>query len=425
MIHYGVVWHPTTDNLGDDLLALAAMRLLPKVDCVLDGDRLDAPIAGMTAEDRVITLLAGNVFRQIHHWPPERHIVPVCVGMHFSQESVWGVPLSELDGEGLAWLKQLAPIGCRDDATFARLQQLRLPVEMTACLTLTLSSNADKPEEPYICCVDVPDEVESVLRQTAKDIDVRTMTHQRRGYDVDFDRRMQHAQWMVDTYAGAQLLITRRLHAAMAGVALGVPTLLLYNSDYEDVTRFAPMDQMIRHMPVDAFVDMVRSGGFSSAWENPACVKVWREKVLAFVQAGLERAMTGEMSCITEEAAEAWRKRCLLRLADKSERKIRRLEREQLATLHEKFSQLMREDQAKMVLLEVLDEKSVQQALARVARNRLLRKLPWYKRPLAWLDMVSHPELTESLAQNLRETLAGIGWPESGSMPAAGECDKT
>ena len=27
MVHYGVVWHPATDNLGDDLQALAAMRL--------------------------------------------------------------------------------------------------------------------------------------------------------------------------------------------------------------------------------------------------------------------------------------------------------------------------------------------------------------------------------------------------------------
>lgn len=424
MVRYGVVWHPTTDNLGDDLQTLAAMRLLPRVDCVLDGEQLDNPIPGIAAEDRVITLLSGNVFRKIHRWPPEKHIVPVCVGMHFSQESVWGVPLSELDGEGLAWLKQFTPIGCRDHSTRELLRKLGLPVEMTACLTLTLASDAEKPQEKYICCVDVPDEVESVLRQTAQDVDVRIMTHQRRGYEMDFDRRMQHAQWMVDTYAGAQLLITRRLHAAMAGVALGVPTLLLYNSDYEDVTRFAPMDQMIRHMPVDEFVETVRRGGFAGAWENPACVQMWRERALTFVRTGLEQAQRCAASSLKDADVDAWRRRCLMRLADKSERKIRRLEREQLATLHEKFSQLMREDQAKMALLEVLDEKPVQRALARVARNRLLRRLPWHKRPMAWLDMLRNPELTAPLAQNLREVLAGIGWPESNDA-VQGEYDKT
>ena len=104
MVHYGVVWHPATDNLGDDLQALAAMRLMPRVEQVLDGENLHAPIPGVKDGDRVVTLLSGNVYRRCDHWPPEKHIVPVCVGMHFSKESVWGVPLTELDGAGLHWL---------------------------------------------------------------------------------------------------------------------------------------------------------------------------------------------------------------------------------------------------------------------------------------------------------------------------------
>lgn len=40
-MRYGVIWHPASRNLGDDLQALAAGRLLPRIDTVLDGERLD------------------------------------------------------------------------------------------------------------------------------------------------------------------------------------------------------------------------------------------------------------------------------------------------------------------------------------------------------------------------------------------------
>ena len=34
MTRYAVTWRPRSDNLGDDLLTLAASRLLPRVDTV-------------------------------------------------------------------------------------------------------------------------------------------------------------------------------------------------------------------------------------------------------------------------------------------------------------------------------------------------------------------------------------------------------
>ena len=196
MVRYGVVWHPMTDNLGDDLQALAAMRLMPRVDHVLDGEQLDAALPGLADDDRVVTLMSGNVFRRIDHWPPEKHIVPVCAGMHFSQESVWGVRTADIDGAGLRWLQAFAPIGCRDTQTHDMLRGMGLPVELNGCLTLTLDAAAEKLRENYICCVDVPQEVVDVLRHAAKEkgIDVRSMTHQRLGQEYDFNRRMQHAQ---------------------------------------------------------------------------------------------------------------------------------------------------------------------------------------------------------------------------------------
>ena len=413
MVHYGVVWHPATDNLGDDLQALAAMRLMPRVEHVLDGENLHAPIPGVKDGDRVVTLLSGNVYRRCDHWPPEKHIVPVCVGMHFSKESVWGVPLTELDGAGLHWLKSFAPIGCRDKSTRDMLYSMGLPVEMNGCVTLTLKSSRKEPRGNYICCVDVPDEVVDVLTQAVKPhgIEVRRMTHQNRSFEADFERRMEHAQWMVDAYAGAQLVVTRRLHAAMAGVAVDTPTLLLYHASYESVESFAPMDGMINSMPVEDYIEKIRQGGWQQPEPNPDAVSEWRKRIRHFIASAMERAETCPMSPVTDEEAAQWRLAMLTRMAERAETKIRRLELDNYTALHEKFSLLMREDHVRASVGELLEEKPVQQALRHIARMRKVRILPWYKRPAAYVRLAAGKDECQDPVAAVREELGTIGWP--------------
>lgn len=93
MIQYALAWQPQSDNLGDDLRTYAAMQLLPRIDRVLDADNLDAPIPDLSDDDRLVTLISGNVLRENTHWLPEKHIAPVCVGVHLSQEDVGASPL--------------------------------------------------------------------------------------------------------------------------------------------------------------------------------------------------------------------------------------------------------------------------------------------------------------------------------------------
>ncbi len=92
MIYYGLTWRPRPDNLGDDLVALAALQQLPRVDTVLDADALDAALPGLGDGDRLALLCPGLFLRASAHWPPERHIAPVCVGVHLSSEDAWGLP---------------------------------------------------------------------------------------------------------------------------------------------------------------------------------------------------------------------------------------------------------------------------------------------------------------------------------------------
>lgn len=411
MVVYGAIWHPESDNLGDDLKALAARSLLPRVDVVLDGERLDEA-EGVSPDARLVTILCGNMYRRADHWPPDPRMAPVCVGLHFSSENAWGVPLSRLGGAGLQFLRTWAPIGCKDESTRKLLEKLGLPCEVTGCMTLTLPRPEVHPAEKYVCCVDAPEEIVKLLTPMAasEGVQVRTMTHQRRGEPGTYERRMEAAQQMVDAYAGAMFVITRRLHCAMACLAVGTPVLLLYNEYYEDISRFAPMDGMVRAMPSEAFAAQLRQEGFPQAWENPPEAAQWREKLLERVKRGLAYAETAPLANPTQEAAAAWRETVREDMISYSLGKLRRLELEQVERLHEKFSLLLREDGVRTVLEDVLEEKAVHRALAKVNRRRELKKLPLLQRPSAWLKMIRQKE-PAPLIEQVEAEVATLGWP--------------
>lgn len=412
MIQYAIAWQPHSDNLGDDLRTLAAMELLPRVDRVLDADCLDAPLEDLGAEDRVIALLSGNVLRETCHWLPEKHIAPVCVGVHLSREDVWGIPFEKLDGAGKAYMAGCAPIGCRDARTVALMEHIGVPYRLTGCLTLTLK----RPKvhtQSYICCVDAPAEVVSTLRNYAAGMTVEEMTHQLSEPSQDFETRMANVRRVLRIYAGARFVVTRRLHCAMACLAIGTPVMLLYNSDYEDVTRFAPMDQMVRTMPVEAFVRQLQQSGMPDAWTNPMGVDQWQEKLHTAVQQGLEAAETMPLPIVPEEVAQVWRTQRLRQLAVSSAGKIHRLEQQQYAALHEKFSFILREDSAKSVLTAMLEEPEVRLALQKAAQRKLIRSHPWGQRLKVWLQLKRGKVQAEDLYAQAMEQLQLLGWPES------------
>ena len=412
MIQYAIAWQPQSDNLGDDLRTYAAMQLLPRIDRVLDADCLDAPLTGLGEDDRVVALLSGNVLRENTHWLPEKHIAPVCVGVHLSQEDVWGIPFTQLEGEGKAYLAASAPIGCRDERTVKLLEQAGIPHTLTGCLTLTLKRPQVRTQH-YVCCVDVPKEAVQTLRTYAAGCDVQELSHQLDNPTADFDARMENVRQMLRIYAGARFVITRRLHCAMACLAIGTPVLLLYNSDYEDVTRFAPMDQMVRTMPVEAFIAQLKQNGMPESWTNPMGHEHWQEKLTAAVKEGIQAAETMSLPIIPDAQAQAWRTRRLRQLAVSSAGKIHRLEQQQLTALHEKFSFILREDSAKSVLITMLNEPEVRLALQKAARRKLLRSYPLHRRPLAWLQMKQGKISPEDWHAQAMEQLQLLGWPES------------
>ncbi len=414
MIQYAVAWHPASDNLGDDLRALAASQLLPRVDFALDADRPDALPEGLGADDRLVTLFTGAFLRSSAHWPPQGQIAPVYAGVHFSAEDTWGLPFEALDGAGRDFLTAYPPLGCRDERTLRLMEAAGIPCRLTACVTLSLQRPQTAKAAPYVCCVDVPEQVTSALREFAPGVNtaVREMTHQLSSPSRNFEERMAHARQVAQTYAGAAFVVTRRLHCALVCLAVGTPVVLLYNSGYEDVSRFAPMDAMVRTQPVEDFVAEVYRNGFPVAWRNPEGVKRWQDAIRSAVREGVAAAEAMSLPLVSPDAARAWREKRLEDTLHAAEEKIHRLEQEHYEGLHEKFSLLMREDASKTALSSLLREPELERALRRLSWRRVLMAQPWYKRPLTlWmLWRGQHP--AEDLVKEAHEALRPLGWPE-------------
>lgn len=411
MIQYAIAWQPRSTNLGDDLRTYAAMQLLPRVDRVLDADCLDAPLSDLPQGDRVVALLSGSILRETSHWLPDGRIAPVYVGVHLSQEDVWGIPFTRLDGAGKRYLDGCAPIGCRDVRTAQLMERTGIPHQLTGCLTLTLQRPPVRTQS-YICCVDVPREAMQTLRTYAAGATVQELSHQLENPSDDFNTRMNNVKQMLRMYAGARFVITRRLHCAMACLAVGTPVLLLYNSDYEDITRFAPMNGMVRTQPVEGFIRQLEQGGLPEPWSNPMGLEAWQDRLKQAVQEGLARAEAMALPIIPDEAAQAWRMQRLRQLAMSSAGKIHALEQEQLSALHEKFTFILREDSAKSILSAMLNEPEVRLALQKAAKRKLLHNYPLRQRPAVWLKMKRGRLTPEDWYTQAMEQLRLLGWPE-------------
>ena len=409
MIYYGLTWRPSTDNLGDDLVSLAAMQRLPRVDMALDADALDTPLPGLQDDDRVVLLSPGLFLRSSAHWPPEKHIVPVCVGVHISEEDAWGLPVSTLDGAGLVALTACAPIAARDVRTAKRLTKLNIPHTLTGCLSLTLE-HANVPRKGVVCC-DVPDEVVTAIRGFCRDVTITT--HEMNSPSPDFTLRMENAKALLTQYASAEMVFTRRLHCAMACLAVGTPVLLLYHPEYEDNTRFAPMDDMVRKQPVDDFLRELQAHGMPAPWRNPADVGAIRRRMLTSLAEGLRRAETQPLPIVPEDSAILWKQERIRLMMKTAATKIQTLEQQHYDDLHQKFTQLVLEEDVKSTLEELLTLPEVENALRAASLRLKLAKLPPKEHKALLATHKRNLLDVDDLIRKANGALLQLGWPEN------------
>ncbi|MGD9559474.1 MAG: polysaccharide pyruvyl transferase family protein [Oscillospiraceae bacterium] len=373
-MQFGAIFHRASKTLDDDIQTYAALQFLPQVDVFIDREAL-AGFEGLNGE-AVAVILNGSFLDHKYRWPPSRFIHPLCTSMHFKQRDCWGLGTSFLDGAGGAWLRQYGPVGCMDDETLRVCDFHRIPHTFSGCLSLCLPRRPREGDGAYICAVDLP---EAALAEVGRQVGAHALHVVRTSHALDstaaaapMEPRMDRVARQLALYQSARCVVTTRLHAALACLALGVPVLFLRAAEDED----APPDRLLSLLHTEdprrfglglSGYDIVHPPENSRAFE--ALRDALDETVRAFVascQAAAPKAPPAE-DAAESESIERFRQNLLSQVADASYEQLTADE-----AAHRDLAEKHREMQAS--LGRALAEAEAGQTELRVQRDHLWRQ---------------------------------------------------
>ncbi|HKE36273.1 MAG TPA: polysaccharide pyruvyl transferase family protein, partial [Candidatus Baltobacteraceae bacterium] len=240
----------STENLGDHVQLLAAEKLLRRVGIVpevrLDRDNEIAsakPIDGITPP--VGILLNGWYKTNPAEWPPNPKLDPIYLGFHTRLfQSPTLVSPAAIDH-----YKAHEPIGCRDRYTAVVLRSRGVDTFVSYCLSLLYERRLLSPEtqtETFVVSRD-----EGVLSHLPPSIgDYQFIRHYSGTFD--FDENMKRVAHLLELYrTRAKLIVTTLLHCALPAVAMGIPVVVFYPANSQqmhasDRERFSSLERLVR-----------------------------------------------------------------------------------------------------------------------------------------------------------------------------------
>jgi hypothetical protein len=251
-----------TNNLGDEMQSLAVMSHLSVVDTFVDRDRLADFQAN---EDTTIVFnswfMQGTDFRI-----PSPRVKPMWHGFSAGRTEL-------LDGEWGDYLRANAPIGCRDMDSCKMLQAAGIDAYWTACLTLFMGRALSRPPGPPsgVIFLDVPPEAETYIPKPIVDRATRLTTFPGEHGMHDTLGRWSNTARLVQMLANADLVVTRRLHAALPAASFGVPVVAVPDPKHADARfRYSGIDQIIPTV----YLDDVAIGLKNLDWGNIPLAKI-------------------------------------------------------------------------------------------------------------------------------------------------------
>ena len=231
---YGVIFFEKTENLGDDIQTYAALKYLPKVDYIIEREKLNLFVPDKN--ELVTTILNGWYIHDVTALPPSPFINPLIISTHFTDHLLNDKP-EYFDEYFLKYLKNHEPIGLRDNVVKKYLDNYDIENYFSGCMTLTIEPFKNIRKKDKICLVDVDDEIYEKVVQTSK-YDVIKETHTLNSIEhskLSFDERMKFVEDRLKLYQSCKIIITSRLHVALPCISLGVPVILIYDSNNIDV----------------------------------------------------------------------------------------------------------------------------------------------------------------------------------------------
>lgn len=232
---YGLCYYKNSENIGDDILTLAGMQYLPQVDYVIDRESLDV----FTPPEKTIVsvILNGWYLHNTYAFPPSPYINPLFIGIHFDINLITR-SYHYLDGFNSEYLTRYLPIGCRDMSTKEQMDLRNIKSYFSGCLTLTLEKPSEIINTYDIVACDIGKKEMDYITTHFPNRETTITTHNilPEDYCIEWgEKRITRAKELLKIYAGAKLVITKRLHAALPCIAMKTPVILIgnFDEDYE------------------------------------------------------------------------------------------------------------------------------------------------------------------------------------------------
>ena len=277
----------TTKNLGDYIQTVAQEQFWDKVDCYVEREALNT----IQSDEPINVIMNGWFMWKPKNFPPSECINPLFTSIHINPKCA----MDFFSEETVAYLKRYEPIGARDRGTQALLEQHGIKSYYSSCLTLTLGMKYKSEDkngkiifvDPYIFRKETPKLIVKSLMKACwhllkhplkahrltKKIDYNItrignyskwldrhlcmatfydtyskvfddellfnaefVTHTVNNVDKTDDQKMELARERVGLYAGAKLVVTSRIHAALPCLGVETPVVFIPSSGL-DATR--------------------------------------------------------------------------------------------------------------------------------------------------------------------------------------------
>ena len=225
---FAALTHPGTDQLGNDICALAALSRIPAPDYILNCGNLAQE--SETIEDHASAIVNGCFGQWPEHWPPSDRLRPLLISLHISREQRANIRPSDFFlSPGMAkYLISHGPIGARDLDTLELLHQAGAEAYFSGCITLTL----ERPDIAYNPDLVVLNDLPANLLPHVRGRSFRhVLQTSHTGFPLqDPTERLHRAAELLALYASASCVVTTSLECALPCLAIGTPVLLITDS---------------------------------------------------------------------------------------------------------------------------------------------------------------------------------------------------
>ena len=215
----------STENIGDDIQAIAARRFLPRVDYEINRDKVGG-WCNTDANEQVKLITNSWYMHHPHEWPiVDPTIDPLYISMYLEQASRESADrfLSSLSRKKF---KDFGKIGARDKSTHDFFVKNGIDSYLSGCMTLTLQRDERIKKSDFILLTDVSKDIYEYVKNSTKR-KVIYITNAINSYDSAPSERYNLAEMYLYLYQSAHCVITERLHTALPCLALETPVVLI------------------------------------------------------------------------------------------------------------------------------------------------------------------------------------------------------